>query len=94
MGIKYHIFKSGGEIPPARISRRAKNPEDDRLTRSEMDKRLVDEGWGTSFRDEQQRDYCKFLEKGIREGYNCGGRVNLRAGQIHRLMKQFGKEDG
>jgi len=93
MGIKYHIFNKGGHsASPPSTSKSARNKREVfGGTRSEQDKHLVEEGWGSSFMNEQHRDYCKFLESRIKDNYICNGKVFLNHKNIHNLMKQYGK---
>ena len=35
-------------------------------TRSALDKKLIDAGWGSSFKDEAAKDKCKFVERKLK----------------------------
>ena len=35
-------------------------------TRSSLDHKLIDAGWGSSFKDEAARDKCKFVERKLK----------------------------
>lgn len=35
-------------------------------TRSSLDKKLIDAGWGSSFKDEAARDKCEFVERKLK----------------------------
>lgn len=88
MPISYEFFNTDGGMSKSHIEGGYHKFGN---TRSEQDKHLQEEGWGSSFASEEQRDYCKFLEKQIKDNYICGGKVHLRAKHIHCLMKQYGK---
>ena len=36
-------------------------------TRSSIDRKLVDAGWGSSFKDEAARDKCEFVERKLKK---------------------------
>jgi hypothetical protein len=36
-------------------------------TRSSIDRKLVDAGWGSSFKDEAARDKCEFIERKLKK---------------------------
>ena len=37
-------------------------------TRSALDRKLVDAGWGSSFKDEAAKDKCEFVERKLKAG--------------------------
>lgn len=37
-------------------------------TRSSIDRKLVDAGWGSSFKDEAAADKCEFVERKLKRG--------------------------
>jgi hypothetical protein len=40
-------------------------------TRSSIDRKLVDAGWGSSFKDEAARDKCSFVERKLKRELNA-----------------------
>jgi hypothetical protein len=56
-------------------------------TRTEMDKNLKSEGWGTSFRDKRDADKCKYLEKKFLGEFTTGGECKPRGSDIHGCVR-------
>ena len=89
MGLKYEFF-DGGSDPSKKRKMEIDRPPMGR-TATEIDANMRDDGWGGLFKTDQERDYCKFLEKGLSNGYTNGNKMYLRPKHIKSLMKQYGK---
>lgn len=56
-------------------------------TRTEIDKALVGEGWGSSFASESDRDKCAYLEKKFKQEHTTGGRVFFNQNVVDKLVR-------
>lgn len=92
MGLDYEFFDGGPDIKAKSATYNRDNPVVGR-TATEIDRNMRQAGWGGLFKDDQQRDHCKFLEKQIKRGYIGGGKCNLRPAAIEGLMKQYNTPD-
>uniref|UniRef100_A0A6M3L9P2 Uncharacterized protein n=1 Tax=viral metagenome TaxID=1070528 RepID=A0A6M3L9P2_9ZZZZ len=87
MGLKYEFFDGGPDPKKAMYL-----PDDGKPsghTATEIDANMRKEGWGGLFKDDQERDHCKFLEKQIAEGYTGGRKCQLKASAVKHLMAQY-----
>ena len=53
-------------------------------TRSKVDKELQDIGWGSTFKNEEAADKCKFVERQFKKQHN-GDNVQVPAAIFNRL---------
>lgn len=44
-------------------------------TRSALDKKLIDAGWGSSFKDEMAKDKCEFVERKLKRNLGVDNAV-------------------
>lgn len=56
-------------------------------TRTEMNKNLESEGWGTSFKDGRDAERCKYLEKKFLSEFNTAGECKPRGSDIHKCVR-------
>jgi hypothetical protein len=58
-------------------------------TRSAIDRKLVDAGWGSSFKDEAAADKCKFVERKLKR--NLGVEDGMVPAAVYNRMGSEGK---
>ena len=66
-------------------------------TRSAIDRKLVDAGWGSSFKDEVAEDKCRFVERKLKAtlGVDDGmvpASVYNRIGADGKIRRDYGRE--
>ena len=55
------------------------------VTRTNTDKRLLDAGWGSSFKDESDADKCAFLERKFKKHHGADN-SQIKAAVINRVL--------
>ena len=78
---------------PKKVMPRANRESKVGDTRTEEDDNIQSEGYRSYFHDEQEREYCKFLEKGIANNYIGGDKIRLSVHDVRTMMReQYGIE--
>ena len=90
MGLKYEFF-NGGPDPKASVGNINRPAAGTSAT--DIDANMRKENWGGLFKNDQQRDHCKFLEKQIAREYTNLGRFQLKASSVDHLMSLYDPPD-
>ena len=90
MGLKYEFFDGGTKGEVETVVHNSDNPVVG-TTATEIDRNMRKENWGGLFKNDQQRDHCKFLEKKIANDYICKsqGRQQLKATAVEHLIAPY-----
>ena len=53
-------------------------------TRSSIDRKLIDAGWGSTFKDEAARDKCQFVERKLKKNLGTDNSL-VKASDYNRM---------